>query len=71
MKAEPKPSPVIPERVAKLAREVFGSEEKAARWFASPIRALGMATPLSQMSSKTGARRVEQVLGRIAYGVYS
>jgi len=71
MNAKPKPAPVIPERVAKLAREVFGSEEKAERWFASPVRALGMATPLSQMSSKAGVLRVEQVLGRIAYGVYS
>ena len=71
MRAVPKPAPAIPERIAKLAQEVFGSEEKAAQWFASPVRALGMVTPLSRMATKAGARRVEQVLGRIAYGVYS
>jgi putative toxin-antitoxin system antitoxin component (TIGR02293 family) len=61
----------IPAQIAKLAREVFGGAEKAERWFASPVRALGAKTPLSQMSTKAGMRRVEQVLGRIAYGVYS
>jgi uncharacterized protein (DUF2384 family) len=35
------------------------------------VRALGARTPLSQMSTQAGMRRVEQVLGRIAYGVYS
>ena len=69
MKAAPKSS--VPEAVAKLAREVFGTEEKAAAWFASPVRALGLATPLSQMATKAGIRRVEQILGRIAHGVYS
>jgi putative toxin-antitoxin system antitoxin component (TIGR02293 family) len=61
----------IPAQMVKLAREVFGSERKAERWFASPVRALGAVTPLSQMSTKAGMRRVEQVLGRIAHGVYS
>lgn len=64
-------TPAIPANIAKLAREVFGSEQKAERWFASPVRALGAVTPWSQMSTKAGMRRVEQVLGRIAYGVYS
>jgi putative toxin-antitoxin system antitoxin component (TIGR02293 family) len=61
----------LPEELRTLARKVFGSDEKAAHWFASPVRALGAKTPLSQMATKTGARRVEQVLGRIAHGVYS
>ena len=73
MKAAPKRShdQHVPERLATLARKVFGSEEKAARWFASPVRALGAVTPLSQLSTKKGAQRVEQILGRIAHGVYS
>jgi putative toxin-antitoxin system antitoxin component (TIGR02293 family) len=61
----------IPVELAKLAREVFGGTEKAERWFASPVRALGARTPLSQIRTTAGMRRVEQVLGRIAHGVYS
>src|SRR5271154_2868635 len=34
-------TPAIPAQMAKLAREVFGSERKAGRWFASTVRALG------------------------------
>jgi putative toxin-antitoxin system antitoxin component (TIGR02293 family) len=61
-------------RLARLgahAAYVLGSEEKAARWLRSPNRALGNEVPLALLESDIGARQVEEVLGRIEYGVYS
>lgn len=61
-------------RLARLgahAAYVLGSEEKAARWLRRPNRALGNEVPLELLESEIGARQVEEVLGRIEYGVYS
>jgi putative toxin-antitoxin system antitoxin component (TIGR02293 family) len=53
------------------AAETLGSEEKATQWLKAPNRALGGERPLDQLDTDPGAREVEDVLGRIAYGVYS
>ena len=37
----------------------------------TPNRALGGERPLDQLDTDIGARAVEDILGRIAYGVYS
>jgi putative toxin-antitoxin system antitoxin component (TIGR02293 family) len=58
-------------RIAALAEDVLGSREKATRWLHQPNRALGSATPLHQMDTELGARPVEDVLLRVAHGVYS
>lgn len=61
-------------RLARLgahATYVLGSEEKASRWLRRPNRALGNQVPLELLESDIGARQVEEVLGRIEYGVYS
>lgn len=58
-------------RIAAEAARVLGSEEKAARWLHEPNRALGGDTPLSLLDTEIGARRVEEILGRIEYGVFS
>jgi len=58
-------------RIATLAEDVLGSREKATRWLHRPNRALGNATPLHQMDTDLGARQVEDLLLRIAHGVYS
>ena len=58
-------------RIATLAEDVLGSREKAARWLHEPNRALGSATPLHQMDTDLGARQVEDILLRVAHGVYS
>ena len=34
-------------------------------------RALGGAVPIDQLDTDLGAKEVENILGRIAYGVYS
>lgn len=58
-------------RIAAQATQVLGSHDKAARWLHQPNRALGNQAPLSLLDNDIGARQVEEVLGRIEYGVYS
>jgi len=58
-------------RVYATAVDMIGDKEKAIGWLRSPNRALGGARPLDQIDTDIGARMVEDVLGRIAYGVYS
>ena len=58
-------------RIAAHAVSVFGDSSKASNWLKKPNRALGNVSPLSQMDTEVGARMVEQVLGRIEYGVFS
>lgn len=65
------------DRTVRLARvyahavEMIGDEEKAVEWLRTPNRALGGEPPLDQLDTDPGARAVEDILGRIAYGVYS
>jgi len=58
-------------RIAALAEEALGGKERAIHWLHRPNRALGLAAPLSLLDTEIGARQVEDVLGRIAHGVYS
>ena len=58
-------------RVYTNAVEMIGDEEKAVEWLRTPNRALGGDRPLDQLDTDLGARAVEDILGRIAYGVYS
>jgi putative toxin-antitoxin system antitoxin component (TIGR02293 family) len=58
-------------RVYANAMRLIGDEQKAVQWLVTPNRALGGEKPLDQLDTDTGARVVEDILGRIAYGVYS
>jgi uncharacterized protein (DUF2384 family) len=51
-----------------LAEEAIGDREKAQRWLRQTNQVLGNQTPLRALETEIGVRRVEQVLGRIAYG---
>jgi putative toxin-antitoxin system antitoxin component (TIGR02293 family) len=55
-------------RIVALARQSLGDRKSAARWLKRSNRALGGATPISAMDTELGARQVENVLGRIAFG---
>jgi putative toxin-antitoxin system antitoxin component (TIGR02293 family) len=55
-------------RIVALAQQSLGDRERAALWLKRPNRALGNVAPLSSMDTELGARQVENVLGRIAYG---
>jgi putative toxin-antitoxin system antitoxin component (TIGR02293 family) len=70
-------TPAESDRTVRMARiyanavEMIGNEEKATEWLSTPNRALGGERPIDQLDTDTGARVVEDILGRIAYGVYS
>ncbi len=55
-------------RLLALATHYLGGEEAGRRWLKRPNRALGGKTPLELIDTEPGARDVENVLGRIAYG---
>jgi len=55
-------------RIVALAKHYLGDEEAAIRWLRRPNRALGGRTPLELVDTELGARTVENILGRIAYG---
>jgi putative toxin-antitoxin system antitoxin component (TIGR02293 family) len=58
-------------RAIAKAEDAFGNKEKARRWLRKSNRALGGESPFEMLRTASGARLVEQVLGRIAHGVYS
>jgi putative toxin-antitoxin system antitoxin component (TIGR02293 family) len=53
------------------ATKVFGDVDKARAWLKHPQRGLGGAVPLDYAETEIGAREVDNLLGRIDYGVYS
>lgn len=65
------------DRVFRLARvlthavDVFGSTEKAARWFKRPHPVLDDMKPLEVFDTDLGTQLVDDLLTRIDYGVYS
>jgi putative toxin-antitoxin system antitoxin component (TIGR02293 family) len=58
-------------RLLRQATRVFGDAERARAWLKHPQVGLGGAVPLDYASTETGAREVENLLGRIEYNVYS
>jgi len=58
-------------QVYATAVETLGDGDKAAAWLKTPNRALRGSRPLDQLDTDPGVREVEDILGRIAYGVYS
>jgi putative toxin-antitoxin system antitoxin component (TIGR02293 family) len=55
-------------RIVAIANEYLGDHERATRWLKHPNRALGGVPPFAAIDTEPGARQVENVLGRIAYG---
>jgi len=55
-------------RIVALAHHSLGEQQRAARWLKRPNRALGGISPIAALDTELGARQVENVLGRIAYG---
>ena len=55
-------------RIVVLAKQYIGDVETAMRWLKRPNRALDGKIPLEFIDTELGARAVENVLGRIAYG---
>jgi putative toxin-antitoxin system antitoxin component (TIGR02293 family) len=57
--------------ILKRAQEIFGSVEKAREWMSTPLSAFEGETPLQRADTFIGANQVDDVLGRIDYGVYT
>ena len=55
-------------RIVAIANEYLGGHDRALRWLKRPNRALGGLAPITAMDTEFGARQVENILGRIAYG---
>jgi putative toxin-antitoxin system antitoxin component (TIGR02293 family) len=55
-------------RVQSLAEETFGDRDKASRWLRRTLTELGGETPLVVAQTEAGARVIETVLGKIAWG---
>src|ERR1043166_2339848 len=58
-------------RLVQQAVKLFGDIEKARAWLKHTQYGLGGAVPLDYASTEAGAREVENLLGRMKYGVYS
>jgi len=54
--------------ILALAEQAIGDRKKAQRWLRQTNPVLGSQTPLHALETEIGVRRVEQILGRIAYG---
>lgn len=71
-------APLESDRLLRYARlwnralEIFDGDQPAAReWLRQPARALDFVTPLTFSETETGAREVENLLGRLEFGVFS
>lgn len=67
----------VSERIVSLADlyafgyEVFESRTLFNEWMSTPSHALGGIAPIHVMNSYYGREEVRNIIGRIAYGVYS
>ena len=55
-------------RIVAIANGHLGDHQRAMRWLKRPNRALGGLAPVAAIDTELGARQVENILGRIAYG---
>jgi putative toxin-antitoxin system antitoxin component (TIGR02293 family) len=55
-------------RIQSLAEEAFGSGEKANRWLRLGLAELSGEAPLSIAQTEAGARLIETILAKIAWG---
>ena len=55
-------------RVQTLAEDTFGDKDKANRWLRRALTELGNETPLVVAQTEAGARVIETILGKIAWG---
>jgi putative toxin-antitoxin system antitoxin component (TIGR02293 family) len=58
-------------RVLAHASVVLDGVKPAVDWMKTQNRALAMAVPLELMDTDAGARRVDDALGRLEFGVFS
>ena len=59
------------EALAAHGLRVFEDQSKFNRWLRRPLEILEGQSPLQMLDTATGFQVVDQILGRIEYGVYS
>lgn len=58
-------------RLVAMSIELFeGDRAQAMQWFNKPNRGLGGISPLKMAATETGAREVENLIGRLEHGVF-
>jgi putative toxin-antitoxin system antitoxin component (TIGR02293 family) len=55
-------------RIQTVAEDTFGSKEKANIWLRRPLSELNGETPLDIAQTEAGARVIETILAKIAWG---
>jgi putative toxin-antitoxin system antitoxin component (TIGR02293 family) len=76
-KKEQKFNMALSEKIFSLADlysfgfEVFGDESLFNQWMLNPNRALGGQVPYDLIDNQYGREEIKNLIGRIAYGVYS
>jgi len=58
-------------RIGALAIDTFEDRTKALAWLRRPNRALGGISPIEIGNTDPGAKLIEEILGRMAHGVFS
>lgn len=67
----------VSERIIAVAElysfgyEVFGNKENFNKWMFAPNQALGGEAPFELIDNQFGREEIRNLIGRIAYGVYS
>jgi putative toxin-antitoxin system antitoxin component (TIGR02293 family) len=56
-------------RIQTIAENTFGNKEKASIWLRPPLSELNGETSLDMAQTETGARVIETILAKIAWGV--
>ena len=70
-------SPAVSDRVLQIASlynhgsQVLGGRESFKEWLNQPLIALGGKKPIELINNDTGISIINDLLGRIEYGVYS
>ena len=59
------------ENILIKAKEVFDNDSDTQKWLNTTIPSLNGNTPLEYSKTEFGARAVEELIGRLKYGVYS
>jgi putative toxin-antitoxin system antitoxin component (TIGR02293 family) len=76
-KREEKFNMALSEKIVSLADlysygfEVFGDKDLFNQWIRNPNRALGGQVPYDLIDNQYGREEIKNLIGRIAYGVYS
>jgi putative toxin-antitoxin system antitoxin component (TIGR02293 family) len=59
------------QRVTSRAEQILGSHSEVAHWFRTPAMGLDLRRPIDLLWTDDGVQRVETLLTRLEYGVYT